>query len=129
MKKERNKQTEENKVEKVELRDVVGSLRVSEDVLLKIAATAAAEVDGVKELAKFPLALDKGSVLPRRRSKSVSLDMADGLAAITVSVIIEAEKSAAQVSKLIQQNVKQAVQNMTGVAVSKVNVYVHDISL
>ncbi|MDR2656053.1 MAG: Asp23/Gls24 family envelope stress response protein [Oscillospiraceae bacterium] len=115
-------------MEKVVLRDVFGSLRISEDVLVKIAAAAVLEVDGVKALAKLPFYFNNGKGLIPKKNSGVSIDGNGELAVINAAVVLEADKSASRVSKLVQQNVKEAVQNMTGVAVSKVNVYVQDIS-
>lgn len=103
--------------------DVVsGSLQISVDVIAKIARLAALEVEGVAQVRAETLSAKNllGKTLP----KPVTVELVDGIAEITVSIAARYGCKIPAVSEKVQQSVKTAVQNMTGITVSKVNLVV-----
>ena len=115
-----------------------GSLKVSEDVVAKIALLAASEVEGValcpegKKPARAetnfpPVKLaDKFSVnLTRPAKVRISQEAAE----IDISIVTLQGFKASVTGENVQRAVKKAVQNMTGIAVSKVNVKIEGIRL
>lgn len=90
-----------------------GSMRVSEDVIIKIAETAACEIDGVE--IKDPKSLP----IPKMPVRARILGEA---AAIHMDVNIVEGFNAVKVAEGVQKSVKSAVQNMTGFTVTKVDV-------
>ena len=54
--------------------------------------------------------------------KDVAVDMKDGVAAVTVHIIPYYGSKVMDVCKKVQENVKQTIQIMTGITVSRVNV-------
>jgi len=62
-------------------------------------------------------------------SKSIHITMDDGVAVIDVFVSLKYGANIPEVAANIQSNIKNNVQNMTGIAVSKVNVHIADIDL
>ncbi|MCL2696741.1 MAG: Asp23/Gls24 family envelope stress response protein [Oscillospiraceae bacterium] len=109
-----------------------GSLRVSEEVVAKIAMLAASEVEGValeadgKRLSRVKTRSLAGKVL---RPSPVKAKLSKETAEIDISVIVRAGHKAAVVGLNLQQAIKTAVQNMTGIAVSKINVKIAGIKL
>ncbi|MCL2638605.1 MAG: Asp23/Gls24 family envelope stress response protein [Oscillospiraceae bacterium] len=109
-----------------------GSLKVSEEVIAKIAMLAASEVDGValeadgKRLAR---AATRNIAQKALRAPPVKAKLSKEAAEIDISVIIKQGHKAAAVGLHLQQAVKTAVQNMTGIAVSKINVKITGIRL
>jgi uncharacterized alkaline shock family protein YloU len=107
-----------------------GSLKISEEVLIKTAVYAVAEVEGV--------ALDDGGRRLAREeihgvkdnlSRPVKVKLASEAAEIDVCVVLKQGFKAVHVAEQIQRAVKSAVQNMAGIAVSKVNVSVVGVRL
>ena len=101
-----------------------GSLQIANSVLARIAKLAALEVDGVKDVrsatpeAKTILSKNGGF------TRSVSVSVQDGVAEITVGIeVVYGHKIPAICSK-VQESVKNAVQSMASITVSKVNVIV-----
>ena len=93
-----------------------GEVKISENVIRSIAGVAAMEVEGVAELAEV-----KGSLLcpaPAPVSVSVVNDMVE----ITVRLVLSSGYRLTTVAEQVQQNIKENVQSMTGVVVSKVHV-------
>ncbi len=108
----------------------VGTLKVSNEVIVKIAELAASEISGV--------ALeDNGRLLtPKSRAgigalfnAPVQASVSKEAAVINISIITIQGFKAVNVASSVQESVKSAVQNMTGIPVSKVNVNVVGILL
>ena len=102
-----------------------GSMRVSEDVILKIAETAACETEGVAvsgSRLEPPTAISKlrGTVRARVIGES---------AAIRLDISVLDGCNAVDVAEKIQRSVKSAVQNMTGFTVTRVDVNIADIKI
>lgn len=101
----------------------VGSLKISGNAILRIAETAAAEVSGVALTEENKIAVPKGTApFSRFFAPPVKVRLSADAAVIDLSVIVLQGYRAYQVAQALQESVKSAVQNMTGIAVSKVNV-------
>lgn len=99
-----------------------GSLQISQDVIAKIARLAALEVDGVAEVSSGSTQSMRGLLSKTSLQKDVSVSMKDGVAAVTVHVIPYYGSKVMPVCKKVQENVKQTIQIMTGITVTRVNV-------
>lgn len=106
-----------------------GSLKVSADVILKIAETAASEIDGVVVNSGNKLAVLEETPIISKMVSPVKVKLTADSAIINVSIITEQGYKAYEVAKSVQSNVKSAVQSMTGIAVSKVNVKIVGINM
>ncbi len=100
-----------------------GTLKVSENVIITITKNAACEVDGVSAIANKPFSI-KSLLNPNLDNSMVNVVMLDGVAKIAISIIAKSGYNIVNVCELIQEKVKAAVQSMTGVTVSKVNISV-----
>ena len=100
-------------------------LVISEDVIIKIASVAAAEINGVAGVVtnsnlKGMLKISK---------KGVNVAFGDNETVIDVFIKLKAGIKITDIAEQVQQNVKEAVQDMTGRPVTRVNVHVADIEL
>lgn len=98
-----------------------GSLRVSDEVIIRITEVAATEITGVASESQKLIPAEKTINLPML-SAPIKVDLTAESAEITVSIVIEAGFNVNTVAKAVQKSVKSAVQSMTGITVSKVNV-------
>lgn len=98
-----------------------GAVKISEAVIRSIAEIAAAEIDGVERLAP-----QKCALLPC--SAPVLIRVAGDMVEITVHIILRSGTRLPRVAEQVQRNVKENVQCMTGVIVSKVNVVADGIN-
>lgn len=101
----------------------VGSIKVSDSVILKIAEVAATEIDGVD---------CNGQSLTPANAKSkmfgcVKCKLSGDTAALSLDVVMLEGFNAVTVAESIQKSVKSAVQGMTGFTVTKVDVNVAGI--
>lgn len=104
-----------------------GSLKISDDVLASITAIASKEIEGVAEL--VPAANIKSMFKTKNVKTPVLIDLNDGVAIIDVYLKIKYGAKVNTVATEVQKKVKDAVQNMTGIAVSKVNVHIAGIAI
>lgn len=112
-----------------------GKITVAEGVVTKIAGLAAREIAGVHAMgttAGRALGALKeripGSSGPNV-TQGVSAEMGETQVALDLDVVIEYGVSIADLGRSIQRNVKNAVERMTGMEVTEVNVSVGDVYL
>lgn len=107
---------------------VAGSLQISTDVVAKIARQATLEVQGVHEVSAGRLGGRK--LLSKvTQQKDIVVDMSDEVAEITVHIIVDFGCRIPTVCEQVQSSVKSAVQNMTSITVSKVNLVVAGVAV
>ncbi len=108
------------------------SLRISNDVLTKIAEVAATEIRGVASDGEHLVVSDKniaqltGKIMPQSPVRAV---LKNDAVEVTVSIVVLQGFKADNVAQSVQESVKSAIQNMVGISVSKVNVKIADIML
>ena len=108
--------------------DVVGgSLQTSTDVIAKIARLATLEVEGVRGVRAETLSAK--NLLGKSIPKPITVQLVDDVAEITVSLVVSYGCKIPAVSEKVQENVKNAVQNMTSITVSKVNLVVVGVAV
>ena len=99
-----------------------GSLRISTEVIGKIARCAALEIEGVAEVSCGKQNRKVKDLLERANVQSpVTVEMRDGTAEITLEIVAAFGARIPAVAEKVQENVKSAVQNMTNVTVSRVD--------
>lgn len=102
-----------------------GTLQISTEVIAKIARCAALEIDGVAEVScgsqnkKLRNLLETSSI-----QTPVTVEMRDGTANITLHLMVRFGARILAIAEKVQENVKNAVQNMTNVTVSRVNLVI-----
>lgn len=101
-----------------------GSLQISNEVVAKIAKLAALEIDGVADVSSGSMQSVRGLLSKASLQKPVTVDLSDGVAVVQVHVIAKYGSKIMPVCAKVQENVKQTIQNMTGITVSRVDVIV-----
>lgn len=101
-----------------------GTINISEEVVAAIAAVAVSEVEGVFGLSSS-FTTDLKELLGKKNlSKGVKLNIEDEVVAVECFVVISYGFEIPAVAASIQENVVSAVESMTGLTVSTVNVNV-----
>lgn len=103
---------------------VNGSLQISTEVIAKIARLAAMEIDGVKEVR-----MNGGVKSVLGRTKNANVALLDDVAEITLNIVVFYGSKIPAVCEKVQENVKSAVQNMTSITVSRVNLVVAGVQV
>lgn len=108
----------------------IGGLIISEDVIAAIACNAAKDIEGVAGIATRPVdikAVIKKANFTNRSSKSVKVTEEDNDLVISIYINLREGSKIPVVAEAVQSSIKDAVQNMTGRIVSKVNVTIAGI--
>ena len=107
----------------------LGEIKVSDGVIGTIAATAATKVEGVVGISAGivdgMVKLLTGSQL----TKSIRVEMGEEEVAIDISVIVKYGAKISTVALDVQKEVKSAVEQMTGLVVVEVNVFIEGVEL
>ncbi len=109
-----------------------GTVTFATDVIATIAGLAATEVEGVANMvggSSGSLAeIFRRSQNARNLTKGVRVDLNENNVAIHLTIVVDYGMPVPQVAKGIQENVKKAIETMTGLDVTGVNVYVQGVS-
>lgn len=95
--------------------ETAGNVKISENVIRSIAQVAALEVEGVESLAE-----PKTSLL--RPTSPVTISVSGDMVEITLMLVFKSDCRLQKAAEQVQRSVKENVQSMTGVVVSKVHV-------
>lgn len=106
----------------------MGIVKISDEVVSVIAGIAAAEIKGIVGMSA---GLTGGitQILSGKKnlSKGVKVTVGEDSATIDLVVVVEYGTKIPEVALQVQENVKKAVESMTGLAVSAVNIFVQNI--
>ena len=124
---EENKIVEEKNIEEVE--NGTEGIKISSDVIAVIAGVAVSEVPGVFGMAGgFAGGITEVLKGKKNLAKGIKVDTTDNKAKIDVNIIVEYGARIPDVAFEIQNRVKTAVENMTGLKVEEVNVHVQGVN-
>ncbi len=104
----------------------VGTVRIEPDVVGTIAGLAASEVPGVTGMSGVSIVemLRKSNL-----SKGVKVTVGEREAAVDVYVILDYGVKIPEVALRVQENVRNAIETMTGLVVVEVNVHVQSVAI
>lgn len=105
------------------------TVKIASDVVCKIAAIAALEVQGVTSMGNNVTAEIMNKIGIKNLSKNVKVDILGGKASVDIAVTVEYGINIQSISQAVQSKVKQAVENMTGLEVREVNVRIAGVSM
>ncbi|RJX28027.1 MAG: Asp23/Gls24 family envelope stress response protein [Dethiobacter sp.] len=106
----------------------LGVVRIADEVVSIISGLAATEVDGVASMSGG-IAGGIAEALGRKNlSKGVKVEVGEEEAAVDLYLIVRYGSRIPDVAWAVQENVKKAIENMTGLNVVRVNVHVQGVS-
>lgn len=112
------------------IEDEQGSIRVSDDVIAVIAATAAKETEGVHSLSPVTATPDLADFFAKKGvPKGIRVAINGNACTVDVHLLIQAGAVVTEVAQNVQLNVKNAVESMVGMSVTASNVFVAGVAL
>lgn len=102
------------------------NLKISEGVIATIAKVATLDVSGVYGLVSFRKSI-LGLINKNRLADCIKIELTDEIAAVSIYLKLKYGAVIQETAFEVQKKVKDAVQSMTGIHVSRVNVIVSDI--
>ncbi len=104
-----------------------GSIRIANEVVKIIAGLAATEVKGVAGMSGG--VVDGFAELLKKKSlaKGVKVEVGEKQAAVDLFIVIEYGANVPETALSVQENVKRAIESMTGLEVVEVNVHIQGV--
>ena len=109
--------------------DKLGEVKIADEVVAIIAGLAATEVDGVSSMAGNITNELVSKLGMKNLSKGIRVEVEDGVAQVDVALNIAYGYAIPDVSGKVQEKVKTAIENMTGLEVSGVNVRIASVDM
>ncbi len=107
----------------------MGEVQIADEVVAIIAGLAATEVEGVASMVGNVSREIVSKLGMKSLSKGVKVDVLEGIATISLSLNLAYGFGIMEVSKKVQDKVKTAVENMTGLEVADVNVRIASVEV
>ena len=107
----------------------MGEVRIADEVVAIIAGLAATEVDGVDSMAGNITNELVGKLGMKNLSKGVKVDVTEEHVSVDLSLNIKYGYNIPDVSECVQDRVKSAIENMTGLTVLDINIRIAGVNI
>ena len=104
-----------------------GTVKIASDVVATIAGLAAAQVEGIAGMSEGLVGGIAEMLGKKNFSKGVKVEVGEKEAAVDIYIIVKYGVRIPEVALAAQENVKQAIEKMTGLSVVEVNVHVQGV--
>lgn len=105
----------------------VGAIRIADEVVGIIAGLAATEISGVAGMSGGLVGGIAEMLGKKNLSKGVKVEVGEKEAAVDLYLIVEYGIRIPDIALKVQENVKRAIESMTGLDVVEVNVHVQGV--
>ncbi|MCP1111221.1 Asp23/Gls24 family envelope stress response protein [Ohessyouella blattaphilus] len=106
-----------------------GSVKIADEVVAVIAGIAAMEVDGVASMVGNATKDIMQKLGRKSLSKGVKIEIQDNVVKVHLALNIKYGNNIMEITKNVQEKVKTAIENMTGLSVADVNVRVAGVNV
>lgn len=114
---------------KVYEKDQIGEVQIADEVVAIIAGLAATEVEGVDSLAGNMSNELIGKLGMKNLSKGVKVEVTEEHVSVNISMNLKYGYSIPVVCEKVQDKVKSAIENMTGLTVLDVNIKIAGVNV
>ena len=109
--------------------NVMGEVRIADEVVAIIAGLATTEVEGVASMAGNITNEIVSKLGMKNLSKGIMVEVMDGEVKVDVAINIDYGFSIPEVSAKVQERIKSTIENMTGLNVAVVNVRIGSVDM
>lgn len=120
---------EEKNTYTIKEEESLGEVKIADEVVAIIAGLAAMEVDGVSSMSGNATRELIGKLGMKTLSKGVKVDVLEGIVTVTLTLNLKYGYSIMEISEKVQDKVKAAIENMTGLTVADVNIRVAGVDM
>ena len=110
-------------------KEMMGEVRIADEVVAIIAGLAATEVEGVASMAGNITNELVGKLGMKNLSKGVKVDVTEEHVSVDLSLNIKYGYNIPDVSERVQDRVKSAIENMTGLTVLDINIRIAGVNI
>ncbi len=105
-----------------------GKVNIADDVIGVISTIAASEIKGIKALTGTFQDDVLEMIGKKNFNKGIHVEMNNNVVLVELSVIVDYGSKIHEIAKEVQENVKLAIESMTGLEVAAVNVNIEGIN-
>ncbi len=107
----------------------IGEVQIADEVVAIIAGLAATEVEGVSAMSGNITNELVGKLGMKNLSKGVHVEVLEGAVSVELALHMQYGYNIPTVSAKVQDKVKSAIENMTGLSVSDVNIRIAGVDI
>ena len=122
-------EAENRSTHKVYEKEKIGEVQIAAEVVAIIAGLAATEVEGVDSMAGNITNELVGKLGMRNLSKGVKVDVTEEHVSVDLSLNLKYGYNIPEVCEKVQERVKTAIENMTGLSVLDVNIKIAGVNM
>lgn len=104
-----------------------GSIQISDNAIANIAAIAAKSIDGVVDLDGGTVSGIADILGVKNESKGIKVELKDENVSLDINLILYYGCDIGSVATQVQEKVKEAIENMTGLNVERINININSI--
>ncbi len=109
--------------------ETIGNIKISVDVVAKIAGIAASEVEGVSGMhTSFVGGVAQKFGAKKNMTQGVKVDIEDNMTNIDLYLVVDYGVKIPELAWSVQESVKASVESMTGLNVAAVNIHIEGIN-
>lgn len=120
---------EEKNTYTIETQESLGEVKIADEVVAVIAGLAAMEVDGVASMAGNATKELVSKLGVKSMSKGVKVDVLEGIVTATLTLNLKYGYNIKDTTGKVQEKVKSAIENMTGLDVADVNIRIAGVEM
>ena len=122
-------EVENRSTHKVYEKEKLGEVQIADEVVAIIAGLAATEVEGVDSMAGNITNELVGKLGMKNLSKGVKVDVTEEHVSVDLSLNLKYGYNIPEVGEKVQDRVKSAIENMTGLSVLDVNIRIASVNM
>lgn len=107
----------------------LGDVKIADEVVAIIAGLAATEVEGVASMAGNITNELISKLGMKKLSRGVKVDVLEGVVTVSLALNLKYNYSIVDVTARVQEKVKSAIENMTGLEVADINIRVTGVEM
>ena len=120
---------EERNTYKIEYDGNLGEVQIADEVVAVIAGIAAMEVEGVSSMAGTTTREIISKLGMKTLSKGVRVDVLEGIVTVSLALNLKFGTNIRTTTMKVQEKVKSAIENMTGLTVADINIRVAGVDM
>lgn len=120
---------EEKNTYTIKTDDNLGEVKIADEVVAIIAGLAAMEVDGVSSMAGNATRELISKHGMKSLSKGVKVDVLEGIVTVSLALNLKYGYNIMDITAKVQDKVKTAIENMTGLEVADVNIRIAGVDI
>lgn len=120
---------EEKNTYTIKTEENLGEVKIADEVVAVIAGLAAMEVDGVASMAGSSPKDIASRLGVKSMTKGVRVDVLEGIVTAALTLNLKYGYNIKQTTSKVQEKVKAAIENMTGLEVADVNIRITGVEM